>query len=82
MNFKTKAKQKKEVSVQKQFPKLMISNVSGSIYMITTESTGMKLHQGSKLTNAREPVSVGVFSDDWTTDNMVDYHGTIKIKTL
>ena len=81
MNFKTKAKQNKEVhATDKFFPRLMIDPDSLSVYMMTGLRSGMKLHQGETGINKR--ISVGTVMDRCDSQDMIDYNGTLKINTL
>lgn len=75
MNFKTILKPK-----SKSYPRLMISTYSGSIYLMTNQTSGTKLTQGASGINKNTPI--GTYSIQWDDDELIDYEGKVIFKTI
>ncbi len=70
-NFISRVKNK----VMKKYPRLMVSQYSGSVYMMTSANSGTKLYQGASGINSC--YSVGTHKDHWHDHNMVDFEGDL-----
>lgn len=72
----------KIVSKFSKFPKLMISETSGSVYLITSvceersNCVGTKLTVGSKKDNGE---SVGYYSNRWELRDLVNFYDVVEI---
>jgi len=63
-----------------EYPKLMISTYSGSVYLMTSQTSGTKVSQGESGINSRYPV--GTHKSHWAGyKSMSDYCGHVTLSS-
>ena len=60
-----------------EYPRLMISVTSESVFMMTSPICGMKLVQGKSPIGSN--IAVGTFLTDWVGVHFVPFYGGIKM---